>query len=123
MSLTDALGEPVDLSGWTHEIDSMTGQEKWTAPDGKTYHYTMTNTDWTGGTTGGYTQPYTTPFVSTPTPTTSINIGVNREQFETCAACGSDCEWVLCDVCKLALVQLRDKVLLAIAKTIEDDLS
>ena len=100
MSLTDALGEPVDLSGWTHEIDSVTGQEKWAAPDGKTYHYTMTNTDWT-----------------------SINIGVNREQFETCAACGSDCEWVLCDVCKLALVQLRDKVLLAIAKTIEDDLS
>lgn len=48
---------------------------------------------------------------------------ITEEMLTTCAACAMDCEWILCDTCKLALVELRDKILTAIAKTIEDDLS
>ena len=48
---------------------------------------------------------------------------VTKEMLEVCAVCGADCEWVLCDVCKLAISELRDKVLEAIARTIEEDLA
>ena len=118
------LSDKFDTSGWVVEEDLSKGSYKMTDPVGHEYYVNSSTGDSFTTPYGDPYAPYSWPNTNVPVvPDVHINTGITKEQLETCAACGSDCEWVLCDVCKLALVQLRDKVLLAIAKTIEDDLS
>ena len=50
-------------------------------------------------------------------------VGVTEDMFKLCAICESDCEWVVCEECKGAIKLLREKMLKAMAREIEEQLS
>ncbi len=79
--------------------------------------YTITDHT-TGGTLWGTGQ--TTYSTEPPEP---ADPAVLRSDLTECVVCTSECVFVLCDVCKLAVSELRDRVLEAIGKSIEEDLS
>jgi len=56
-----------------------------------------------------------------PTPVDSVI--VTKEMISTCVACGGEAEFVVCEICREAIRQMRKEVVREIAESIEEQLS